>query len=285
MEISTSLNVYNEREQDYKKVLQRAYNCGFRCFDFNPGDYVNQEENFYTSENWRENLKEIKAFADALGVKFTQSHAYCFVMPEPEDVEYQTKKTIEASGIVGVPWVVMHPWITGLEDKDAILKENVRRFEPYMEYAKIWNLGIAIENTPGKRFWFGEKHTSEAFFRADDLIRLVDVLNEKYDNVGICWDTGHAHLSMESQYDDLMKIGKRLKVLHIADNDGQSDDHQPPFLGYVNWKEIMKALKEIGYDGTFNFETHNFTRCMPDELVDDAVKMMYKIGDFITNNY
>jgi len=266
-------------------IIQRAYNCGFKHFDFNPGDYVEKKENFYTAENWRENLKDIKAFADELGVKFSQSHAFCFGNPEPEDMDFQMRKTIEAASIVGVPWAVMHPWITGLEGRDEIIKENIRRFEKYIEFAKSLNVGIAIENTPQRIFWFGEEHKSEAFCRADDLIELVDVLNEKFGNVGICWDTGHAHLSMESQYEDLLKIGKRLKVLHVADNDGQYDDHQPPFIGYVKWKEIMNALREIGYDGTFNFEAHCFTRCMPNELTDDAVKMMYKIGEFIVNNY
>lgn len=283
MELSTSLNVYCGREDDYKKIIKRAYDCGFKHFDFNPGDYVKDCENFYTSENWRENLRDIKKYADSLEVKFSQSHAFCFSGPEPEGADFQIKKTIEASSIVGVPWIVIHPWITGLDNREEIIKENIRRFEPYIEYAKSLGVGVAIENVPKRIFWYGEEICGEAFSCADDLIELVDALNNKFGNVGICWDTGHAHLTTESQYDEILKLGNRLKVLHIADNDGQYDDHMPPFFGYAKWGEIMKALKDIDYSGTFNFETHCFTRCLPDELVDDAVKMMHKIGTYVLN--
>lgn len=290
MELSTSLNVYGSiknrvakvNHEDYEGILKRANLCGFKCFDFNPSDY-SHNESFYTDENWRENIKKIKEYADKIGVKFTQSHAFCFCMPEPEDMDYQMRKSIEASSIAGVPWAVMHPWVTGKKDKDEILAENIKRFEPYVEYAKSLGVGIAIENTPKRIYWFGEEIKSEAFFGADDLIYIVDILNEKYGNVGICWDTGHAFLSMKSQYDDIVKLGSRLKVLHIADNDSQYDDHTAPFMGYITWKEIITALEEIEYKGTFNFETHNYTRGLPDELIDDGVRLLYKIGNYIVN--
>lgn len=285
MELSTSLNVYSNTNASYEEILLRASKCGFKCFDFNPADYINKGKNFYTDENWRDNIKKIKLYADKLGVKFMQSHAYCYSMPEPQDVEYQMKKSIEASSIAGAPWVVMHPWITGLDDKNDIIKENIRRFETYIEYAKSMNIGIAIENVPKRIFWYGEEICGEAFSCAADLIEIVDELNNKFGNIGICWDTGHAHLTMESQYDEILKIGNRLKVLHIADNDGQYDDHMPPFFGYAKWGEIMKALKAIDYSGTFNFETHCFTRFLPDELIDDGVKMMHKIGTYVVNMY
>ena len=288
MELSTSLNVYGSvgkraGKADYKlycDILKRASDCGFKCFDFNPSDYKSYES-FYSDENWRENIKKIKEYADSIGVEFTQSHAYMFLLPEPQDMDFQMRKSIEAASIAGVPWVVIHPWVTGLSEPKEIMAENIKRFEPYIEYAKSLGVGIAIENVPKRIYWFGEEIEQEMFFYADHLIELVDNLNEKYGNVGICWDTGHAFLSMKSQYDDIVKLGSRLKVLHIADNDSQYDDHTAPFMGYIDWAEIKKALCDIDYKGTFNFEVHNYTRGLPDELLDDGVKMLYKIGDYI----
>lgn len=290
MELSTSLNLYGSVSRTAPKAdcdmycgfLRRASECGFRCFDFNPSDYMSFES-FYTDKNWRENVRKIKEYADKIGIKFTQSHAFCFCMPEPEDTDYQMRKSIEASAIAGVPWVVMHPWITGKATREEILKENIRRFEPYIEYAKSFGVGIAIENMAKRVFWFGEEVKTEAFYSADELTELTDILNDKYGNVGICWDTGHAFLSMDNQEEDIIKLGSRLKTLHIADNDSQYDDHTAPFMGYVNWKKIMKALDEINYAGTFNFETHNYTRGLPDELLDDAVSLLNKIGAYIVN--
>lgn len=40
MEISTSLNIYNNFVESYEEAIKRAYDCGFLCFDFNPIDYL-----------------------------------------------------------------------------------------------------------------------------------------------------------------------------------------------------------------------------------------------------
>lgn len=281
MEVSTSLNIYKNFTKSYEEAVKRASDCGFSCFDFNPSDYKDGD-NFYTADNWRENIVNIRKYAESMGVKFMQAHAFCF-NDMPDDMEYQMRKSIEAAALAGAPWTVMHPWVTHKTSKEEILKENIRLFEPYIEYAKELGIGIAIENMFKRVYWFGEEVKSEAFSTADELIEIIDPLNEKYGNVGACWDTGHANLSMKSQYEDLLKLGKRLKVLHIADNAGQADEHMPAFFGYIDWKEIISALKKIKYSGTFNFETHNFTRGLPNELVDDAVRLMYKIGEYAVN--
>ena len=49
--------------------------------------------------------------------------------------------------------------------------------------------------------------------------------------------------------------GEKLKALHIADNHGQLDDHLMPFNGgEIDFTEVVKSLKEIGYQGLFNLE-------------------------------
>ncbi len=282
MEVSTSLNIYRNFTETYEEAVKRAHDCGFSCFDFNPCDYKDGY-NFYTAGNWRENIVKIRKYAESMGAKFMQAHAFCFNGDSPDDMDYQMRKSIEAAALAGAPWTVMHPWVVHKSSVVEIQKENIQRFEPYIEYAKELGIGIAIENMFKRVYWFGEEVKIEAFSTADELIDIIDPLNEKYGNVGACWDTGHANLSMKSQYDDLLKLGKRLKVLHIADNVGQTDEHMPAFFGYIDWQEIMRALKQIEYKGTFNFESHNFTRGLPNELVDEAVKFMYRIGEYAVN--
>lgn len=288
MKISTSLNVmHGIKSNDYKECILRANKCGFKYFDFNPCDF-NKGETFYTDDNWRENIKEIKEYADSLGVTFYQSHGEMTDMRNKDNDE-SVKKSIEAAAIAGVKWTVLHP----ITDKTEIqtdecnerMEENIRILTPFVEYAKSLGVGIAVENTPKRIYWYGEEIKESGFYTADELITLCDELNKKFGNVGICWDTGHANLSADNQYDELIKIGKRLKVMHIADNYNQQDDHMPPFYGTTDFKRIVSALKKIGYDGTFNFETHKFTMGLPDALIDDAVSFLYKIGEYICREY
>ena len=45
-----------------------------------------------------------------------------------------------------------------------------------------------------------------------------------------------------------------MKVLHVNDNVGIDDEHLPPFLGSVDWRDAMHGLALAGFDGLFNFE-------------------------------
>ena len=70
-----------------------------------------------------------------------------------------------------------------------------------------------------------------------------------------CLDAGHALLTYDSPARMAKVLGSRLKVLHVHDVDGIDDLHTVPYLGNNDWPEFCQALKEIGYKGTFNFET------------------------------
>ena len=73
--------------------------------------------------------------------------------------------------------------------------------------------------------------------------------------LGICLDTGHLNLTVKGHRDFILKAGARLKALHIADNDGVTDQHRMPFnYGTVDFYEVVRALREIGYEGIFNLE-------------------------------
>jgi sugar phosphate isomerase/epimerase len=41
---------------------------------------------------------------------------------------------------------------------------------------------------------------------------------------------------------------------HISDNDGSGDQHRTPGNGSIDWKAVMRALREAEYDGLFNLE-------------------------------
>ena len=60
--------------------------------------------------------------------------------------------------------------------------------------------------------------------------------------VGICWDTGHANRNSDDQIPSIMRLGGRIKALHVNDNLGQTDLHIMPFLGNVPWEDVMHAL-------------------------------------------
>ncbi len=279
MELSTSLNVYASIGQSYEEKIKRAKKCGFKYFDFNITDYYGYKDSLYTKSNWKDWLKSVKEFADKEDVIFYQSHGLMYEAFKKDRYSLcmdEALRSVEAAKIMDVKWVVFHPVDFGTP-KD-FLKNNREELLPIAEYAERLDIGIAIENIPVK---LGDVH-HEYGYTSEHLNEIREALGGQ---VGFCWDTGHANLTTKDQKKEILKLGDALKVLHVADNLSYSDDHMPPFYGDADWKNIMEGLREVNYQGTFNFETHNFTRGLPDELIDDAVSLMYKIGKYITVNY
>ena len=94
---------------------------------------------------------------------------------------------------------------------------------------------------------------------ADELNPLVDALDS---NIGICLDTGHLNIVKGDPGAFIRKAGSRLCALHIADNEGNYDQHLMPYgRGTVNWKAFMAAIREVGYDGLMNLEIPGENQC------------------------
>ena len=84
-------------------------------------------------------------------------------------------------------------------------------------------------------------------------------------------------------------LGKRLKVLHIHDNDGISDLHQIPYtftrsresVSTTDWNGFIAGLREIKFDGVLSFETAPVLTSFPDDLKDDVLIFINKIGQYL----
>lgn len=88
-----------------------------------------------------------------------------------------------------------------------------------------------------------------------DLEELI-ALTPNGDALGICLDTGHLMLAQNGGHGEFIRqAGNRLKALHITDVVGEKCDHILPMVGgRCDWNEIISALKEIKYQGLFNYE-------------------------------
>lgn len=139
---------------------------------------------------------------------------------------------------LGARVAVLHP----MEKKDG--KVNMAAFRLAADLAKKYGLLLAIETgIPTENWMCGY----------EELIALVDEINEPH--VGINIDIGHSSLRDRRDVENVIRaVGPRLMTLHSQDNYGQRDDHQAPGFGLVNWKEILRALRESAYNGPLMME-------------------------------
>ncbi len=287
MQIALSLNLCVGR-CDETEMIPRLKKAGFGGLDFNfcdlPErlDWTNQRE----ADPFLDALAES---ADAHGMDWVQSHGPMFNMftetPHDEHRRSLIIPALRASSRLGSPWMVLHPGsLPGPHSSDyrrTIVEKNVAFLRPLLDECEKHQVGIAIENGgasmrhPGGTVPRGFGSTPE------DLCELIDTLDSPW--VGLCWDTGHAHLMRLDQHRAIASLDDRLKVLHLADNDGTRDLHVMPFatLGGVDWKAVTDGLRDVGFAGAFTLEGQSSLRSLPDELLDEGLRYYADIGKYL----
>jgi sugar phosphate isomerase/epimerase len=66
---------------------------------------------------------------------------------------------------------------------------------------------------------------------------------------GVCLDAFHINIEESDLYQAILDAGDRLVDFHVADN-----NRLAPGMGALDWKKIVAALKQTGYDGALTVE-------------------------------
>lgn len=291
MRLSTSTNLlYTRRDRSgfigVSACLSLAARAGFTCFDLNGCDNTKPGHRL-ALDDWEAWAQAIRRYADGLGVSFGQSHLPIYNICAPDNVddwawkEELSRRTLVASGLLGVEWVVVHAgtaYTQGVYDRCKTLDTNAQYLHDLARRAVACGCkGIAVENVPPAAG--GKSLPPTVCATTDGLIELVDLVNSPH--VGICWDFGHAHLTRESQPESLRRIGCRLKATHVQDNGGISDEHTLPFRGTIPWESVMPVLGEIGYQGDFTYEMQNYLKDVPPALYLPALTFARMTGEHL----
>ncbi len=283
--ISTAFTAANSNAERKKlepiEAVHYLSSIGFEALDMNFCGSIS-EHSYLKEEDWQQTIEKIDAAAKECHMEISQSHLpfYNFATPGCENLEFRAEmfsRSIQASAMLGVKWAVFHPG--NAPDAVFSVKESKRRtleyILPFFEQASRLGVGIAIENL----FIPAALHSTHRYCsNVEEVCDLVDTLGE---GAGVCWDFGHANLIGDDQCKCLRAVGKRLKILHVHDNNSHQDDHIAPYMGYgtVKWNEVLPVLHEIGYEGNFNFEVS--APKIPEELHKAFAEYLIQTGRFM----
>lgn len=270
-----------EKRFGLKKAIKMLKDAGFDAYDCSLGYSMSKGE--FSGDDAIEKAREIREFSDKIGFPCLQTHTPSHAS-DIRSMEYflngieREELAVEISGILGAEVAVAHPSSrTDVEGNYDML------YSKLLPIAKKYGLKIACENM----FAWKDKLSVEietvptACGYSRDFIRQVDIANDE--NMVACLDIGHCHLPNNENFEHMIKAlgNKRIKALHVNDNDMVNDIHIFPFFGKINWDEVCRLLAEIDYQGNFTFEVDAFIEKYPNELLPECLELLAATGRYL----
>lgn len=300
--IQTKNVIYDDEPLRGFEMLKKA---GFNCVDFSLNSYLTnkslykQELNtfFDQTEGALERFfAPHKSAAESAGIMIHQMH-----MPYPNYVPGGSRemndylwnvvapKSMEICAFLNCPYMVVHglKLARNLGSEEAEWRQTERFLDRIAPIAKELGITICIENLYTS---IGGHIIEGPCCDAVKAAERIDRINARYQEevLGFCFDTGHANLVGLDFEEFITILGDRLKVLHIHDNDGVGDLHQIPFTftktrenkASTDWEGFVRGLKQIGFDRVLNFETAPVLEAFPQEMKEEALSFIAKIGGY-----
>jgi sugar phosphate isomerase/epimerase len=160
-----------------------------------------------------------------------------------------------------IPIMVMH--ISRSDQIDTPIEFGLRSMEILVQEAERKKIKIALENT-----------------RENGLLEFL-LENVNSNNLGLCYDTSHAYIHGDSDFQILEIFGDRVMCFHLSDNDGQEDKHWNIGKGIIDWNKFIKAFPHT-YHGILSAETVPKGELISEkEFLEDAYGRLKDLGDRI----
>lgn len=140
------------------------------------------------------------------------------------------------------------------------------------------DLGIADWEFVSEVVKIAKDQNVELCIETGQLAAMLQV-SEKFDSVKFCFDTGFANIDPEHSFKEYVdKLAHRTTHLHLADNYGQLDDHEPPGvrggMAKENWAYLLKTLDK--YDNDIIGALEMFP-CMPGTMIKHGKTFMFDV--------
>ncbi len=140
----------------------------------------------------------------------------------------EIKRAIEVAEYAPFRFLVQHVGRTDEADDPRKFEAALSSVEHLRAFARPLGVTLLLENTPN------DLATPE---RLKELLRALH-----YPDLGVCFDTGHAHL-MSSAHQAFGLLEDRIRSTHVHDNRRDRDSHLWPGQGTIDWNQTMQSLR------------------------------------------
>jgi len=260
----------------FEDGLKMIKNAGFEAVEVNTteeGGVLNlnckEDEAKKVAETIRKNGLEI---ASLLVGQFWK---YPLSSPNPEirkKGEELLEKGIKIAKYLGTDAILVVPGVVAslsgegeIVSYDIAYKNSQESIKKYVELAEKYNVYICVENV-----W------NKFLLSPVEMKRFVEEIGSEY--VKVYFDVGNI-LIIGFPEMWIRILGKLIKRIHLKDfklSVGNINGFCDLLEGDVNWYEVIKALKEIGYDSYLTAELGPY-KCYPETKIYNTSLAMDKI--------
>jgi sugar phosphate isomerase/epimerase len=110
------------------------------------------------------------------------------------------------------------------------LDDSLTALEHLAAFAKPLGVRILVENL-----------TNDAT-APEHIMSILEIGH--LDNIGVCLDTGHAHMTV-GVAQAIQTFRNRIVSVHVHDNKGAKDEHLWPGEGTIDWKQTVDQLNAL----------------------------------------
>lgn len=148
----------------------------------------------------------------------------------------------QLAGVTYAPWGILKAKERAKEDIDR----SIMALQEVADYAKRRNMRICFEII--NRF---EGYMINTVYEGLEIIKRVN-----RENIGLHFDTFHAHIEERNLYEALVLGGEWIKHIHFNEN-----DRGVPLTGQVNFKDVVRGINKINYDNWISLECFTTSNC------------------------
>ncbi|HEX7284824.1 MAG TPA: sugar phosphate isomerase/epimerase family protein [Candidatus Angelobacter sp.] len=193
----------------------------------------------------KEHIKELAGWFKTEGVEFHSMHSPIYMsndfrsggqplnlvdMEKPRRIDAldEIKRAVEVAEYMPFRFLVQHIGKSDEYDDPRKFEWALSGVEALRAFCRQLGVTLLLENTPN------DLATPE---RLKELLKSLH-----YPDLGICFDTGHAHL-MSSVHQAYGVLQERIRSTHVHDNHRDKDAHLWPGEGSIDWNDTVQALR------------------------------------------
>jgi sugar phosphate isomerase/epimerase len=199
----------------------------------------------------RHRLRELKAAGQDRGITWSFHAPFTLNIADPIDIARKgtldyLMQLADIAYDLEAESITLHPGSRYAFSYRPYTKEEAMEnaIDTINRFAGSTGLVIAIENTSRSD---GSQRLQSL---GDNIPDLVRILESTPDNVMFCFDPGHANIGGDP-LDYLDAFLDRTHTVHVHDNYGYRDPHDPLFQGDIPWTSIIMRLGSSGFDGAY----------------------------------